>query len=323
MKIKNYWLATSLIILSVSTSTHAAGARFCDAYARTGVAQHISNLAHGCNQTGLRWSANFIGQKAWCRTVRRVIAEGETRARRAALTACGVPANIRKPWNTISNRHQNDIIAAAVGRMPADDVRSLRIFNREGVDLRHEWDGNYGTVLFHAIDNQAEKSVRYLIKIDNPNRTSNAGPNPLANLVRDPVVNYRLLRFLLRHGATPNSFGELNSNSSIPLPVAVTKRDLRSVKELIYIGHADPNFYEISEEPPLITALKNRDKRIAMILIRAGANVNRGIVGLCADVRNARNDKMPLDYALEMGNHRVINAIRGAGGRTVAQCAAP
>jgi len=166
MKIKNYWLATSLIILSASTSTHAAGARFCDAYARTGVAQHISNLAHGCNQTGLRWSANFIGQKAWCRTVRRVIAEGETRARRAALTACGVPANIRKPWNTISNRHQNDIIAAAVGRMPADDVRSLRIFNREGVDLRHEWDGNYGTVLFHAIDNQAEKSVRYLIKID-------------------------------------------------------------------------------------------------------------------------------------------------------------
>ena len=323
MKIKNYWLVTSLMILSVSSPVKAAGAGFCDNYAKQGVAQHISNLAHSCNLNGLRWSANFISQKAWCRTVRRVIAQGETRARRAALTACGVPANIRKPWNTISYRQQNAIIGAAAIRTRDDDVRSLRIFEREGVDLTHEWDGNSGTILFHAIDNQAPKSVHYLIKKDDPNRTSNAGPNPLANMVVDPVVNYRLLRFLLRHGSNPNSTGELGGNASIPLPIAVGKRDLRAVKELIYIGHANPNFHDPAEESPLITALKNRDKKIVMILIRAGANVNRGIVGLCADVRNARDDKMPLDYALEMGNRRVINEIKRRGGKTVAQCARP
>jgi len=323
MKIKNYWLVTSLMILSVSSPAKAAGARFCDGYAQIGVAQHISNLAHSCNLNGLRWSANFIGQKAWCRTVRRVIAQAETSARRAALTACGVPANIRKPWSATNYQQKDAIIEAAVRRTRDDDVRSLRIFKREGVDLTREWGGNYGTVLFHAIDNQASKSVRYLIKIDDPNRTSNAGPNPLANMVSDPVVNYRLLRFLLRHGSNPNSFGELGGNASIPLAIAVKKRDLRAVKELIHIGHANPNFHDDAEETPLITALKNHDKKIAMLLIRAGANVNRGIVGLCADVRNARDDKMPLDYALEMGNRRVINEIKRRDGKTVAQCARP
>ncbi len=320
--LKKYYLSLSLLILSVPAISHAAGERFCDSYAQTGVAQHVSNLAHGCGLTGLRWSANFIGQKAWCRTVRRVIADGETRARRAALTGCGVPANIRKPWNTIGYRQKDDIISAAVERTRADDVRSLRIFSREGVNLKHEWEGNYGTVLFHAIDNQAEKSVHYLVHIDDPNRTSNAGPNPLANLVSDPVINYRLLRFLLQNGSNPNSFGEMNSNSSIPLPLAVAKRDFKAVNILINVGHANPNFYAQSETSPLLTALRNRDKRIILKLIQAGANVNQGHSGICSQLHNARNDKMPLDYALEMGNSTVIRAIRDRGGKTAAQCVA-
>ncbi len=336
MGINNYKLIIRLVlsinlavISQASNFAYAASERFCDQYTQTAVAQYISNLSHHCKFKGLRWSADFPGQKNWCRKVRPIIAQGETKARRAALTKCGVPAKIRKPWDEIDLFDKNSIIKEAVYRAKADDVRSLQVFTREGVNLAMEWDGNYGTPLFHAIDDQSVNAVKYLIRFDNPNRTSNAGPNPLANMLKDPVINYSLLRYLLQHGANPNSFGELNGNMSIPLPIVIQKGDLRALNELIKYGHADPNYYYEDggfTAPPLITALRLRNPAIVMALLNAGAKVNKSRSGIsCKQIKtvayNLENNKMPLDYANEMGSQAIINAIKKRGGKTAQQCA--
>lgn len=313
MKVKYLILMTGLFC-SLNSSSFAASDAFCDRYAQQGVTQHIRNIAHDCKFTGLRWSADFIGQKNWCKTVRESIANNETAARNTQLTACGVAPNTRTNWATISHYISSDkVTGAAVKRAQVDDVRSLQVFAQEGFDLTQDWFDNWGTPLYHAITKQAELSVHYLIGIDNPNRTTNAGGNPLARLLENNPVNYRLLRFLLRNGAKANISGENQIDSNIPLFVAVKTRNLQAVKELLHVGQADPNFYY--DTPVLITALQNKDRDIALQLIYKGANVNdTGTPGCYKPT--------PLDLALAMNDGALIYTIRQRGGKTLAQCTA-
>lgn len=318
MKITTLNIAAGCLMLMSSVS-HAATEAFCDQYAQTGVAQHISNIAHKCNLQGLRWSADFISQKSWCKTVRRHIAENETAERRKALTQCGVPeTNIRKPFKSLEYGPADFLITTAIERAKVDDVRSIQVFGREGVDFNWEWGGNDSTVLFHAIKHQASKVVRYLIGFVNPNRSTNGGGAPLAFMLANEKVDYDLLRFLLENGVDADYHGEYRTESYIPLMVAAQKRDLRAVRDLITIGKASPNVFDTV--PPLTYALKNKDTEIALLLINGGANLNFGMYE-CGQMTGPANDKMPLDLATEMNDPRLINVIKSKGGKTAAECA--
>lgn len=310
-------IALGGLLASFTPVSHAASEAFCDQYAQTGVAQHISNIAHECNFTGLRWSADFISQKNWCKTVRQPIAENETKERRKALTQCGVPKNIRKPFNTLQFGPADYLITTAVERAKVDDIRSIQVFAREGVDFSWEWGGNDSTVLFHAIKHQASQVVRYLIGFVNPNRSTNGGGAPLALMLDSPQVDYDLLRFLLNNGVDADYSGEYRAESSIPLMVAVQKRDVRAVRDLVQIGKASPNLFD--QVPPLTYALKNKDKEIAMILLKGGANPNFGMHE-CGPNTKPSNDMMPLDMAITMNAINLIKVIKDKGGKTAAQC---
>ena len=310
MKTKYLILSSSLLFLSCSTAFGASNA-FCESYAKKSVAQDLRNVANKCGFSGLRWSANFAGQKSWCMTVQESIPNSETTARNDKLVSCGVVPNAPINWSNVPFMLTYETIAGiVVRRAEANDVGSLKVYESEGVNLSADWFGNYGTALYHAIGKQAEKSVHYLIKFDNPNRTSNAGPNPLAKLLENNPVNYQLLRFLLQNGSNPNSSGENRTDSCIPLTLAVKKRDLQAVKELLHNGNADPNYY--ADIPPLTTALQNLDKLIALQLIYKGANVNGGDC----------NRPLPLDLALGMDDGALIYSINQRGGKTAAQCRA-
>ena len=312
MKTRHLILMSSLLCLSHS-AVFAASDAFCERYAQKGVAQNIRNIVNECNFSGLRWSVNFIDQKRWCKTVRESIANNETTVRQNKLISCGVTPDAPINWSSVPFMLTYDAIPGIiVRRAEANDVGSMKVFKREGFSLSTDWFGNYGTALFHAIGKQAEQSVRYLINFDNPNRTSNAGPNPLANLLRNDQVNYRLLHFLLQNGSNANSSGENRSDSNIPLTLAVKNKDLRAVKELLHVGNADPNFY--ADTPALMTALKNKDRNIALQLIYKGAKVN--------DNGSGCHSPLPLDLALSMDDGALIYTIRRRGGKTAAQCRA-
>ena len=312
MKTKHLIAMSSLLCLFNSTAFAASDA-FCERYAQKSVAQDLRNMANECNFSGLRWSANFIDQKKWCKTVRESIASNETKVRNDKLVSCGVVPDAPINWSNAPFMLTYDTIPGiVVRRAEANDVGSLQVYKREGISLSADWFGNFGTALFHAIGKQAEQSVHYLINFDNPNRTSNAGPNPLANLLRNDQVNYRLLHFLLQNGSKPNSAGESQTDSNIPLTLAVQKKDLRAVKELLHVGQADPNYY--FDTPVLITALKNRSHDIALQLIYKGAKVN--------DNGEGCHSPLPLDLALSMNDGALIYTIRRKGGKTAAQCLA-
>ena len=89
--------------LGLHTPLQAADSRFCDHYAQTAVKQQVANIAEGCGGTGLRWSPLYVGQKAWCGTVQKTIANNETKARNKVLASCGT--DIKKiAWSNLNRR---------------------------------------------------------------------------------------------------------------------------------------------------------------------------------------------------------------------------
>lgn len=319
------------ILTFMSSVVFAADARFCDQYARKSVQQQVANVAHQCGQTGLRWSPLYAGQREWCLTVRQPIAENETQARETALTRCGTtsgPVN----WRSLPGTPTawDALFAQEVMAMKKDDVVSIEVMHRHGVDINHDEGFNNGTILLHAIREQAEKVARYLVEQGvNPNRTTNGGWNPLINMFTkwDPVqkkyisteAKLSLLQFLLNNGADPNSFGELNSGS-LPLDEAVKRNQLQAAAVLLSAG-ADPNKHDFGIESLLMRTIMKRNHQAVVLLVNRGANVNMGSSGKACHETEAHNI-MPLDKAMSAGVAETIRFLRNRGARTNAQCLA-
>lgn len=302
---------------------YAASEKFCDDYANKSVAQFLSAEMYDCNVKGSRWSSDFYGQKKWCKSVRQAIPMAETKARYQALKQCGVGTS--KSWSTLHYQRQEDYIQMAIGAANSNNVQTLKTLKQAGASITAPaMQGNDGTPLAYAITSQSFDAMRYLLKFSSPNQASNAGLSPLGHLLNNKKINYKLLRYLLQHGASAEYIGSRLEDSALPLYIAVSKNDLRAVRELLHIGKANPN--ESLDKSILVKALKQRNKAIILELIYAGADVNqsggRRETIKCSELKTWNSYKMPLDYALEMGDGAVIYTIRKRGGKTQRQCAA-
>jgi len=319
---KCFYLFAFIACFSIAP-LYATSDKFCDDYASKSIAQFISAEMFECNFKGSRWSHDFYGQKKWCKSVRQAIPMAETKARSQALKQCGVGTS--KTWSRLPYQQQEDYIQMAKEAARSNDVRTLKALKQAGASITSPaMQGNDGTPLAYAISSQSFDAMRYLLKFSSPDQFSNAGMSPLAKLLYKKKINYKLLRYLLQHGASAGFIGGRAEDYSLPLFIAVSRKNLRAVRELLHTGKADPN--NSLDKSILIEALEQRHKAIILELIYAGANVNQ--VGgrregfKCSEFTKWNSRKMPLDYALKMGDGAVIYTIRKRGGKTEQQCIA-
>ena len=315
-----YFCMNALISCFIFAPLNAASELYCESYASNSLAQYIRAGMYNCHFKGSRWNSNFYGQKKWCKSVRQAISMAETKARYQALNQCG--ASKPKNWHSLNSQEQEGYIDMAVWAAKSNDVPLLKALKREGASITAPaMQGNDGTPLAYAIKSQSFDAMRYLLKFSSPNQASNAGLSPLGHLLYSKKINYKLLRYLLQHGASAEYMGNQLDDSAIPLNIAISKNNLRAVRELLHIGKANPN--NSLDEAILVKALKQRNKAIILELIYAGADVNQA-GGQRESAKcgkdNWASKKMPLDYALEMGDGAVIYTIRKRGGKTLRQC---
>jgi len=300
------------LALFISSGTHlqAADARFCDNYAKTAVKQQIANVSQSCAERGKRWSPSYLGQKAWCMRVSKAVASKETEARNSALGSCG--ADTRKiNWNTLPNIPSvwDRLFAQMLEATKKDDVVAVRVMHANGVSIRHDEGGNNGTILYHAVDNQAEKTAAYLLSQKaNPRATTNGGGNALAKMIEDRKINYRMLGALLRGGFDPNYGGEGYSDSYFPLLLAAKKNDYTAVQMMLRAG-GNPNLRK--DSTPLLYAVENRNMSMVKLLIQSGANPN---------LSGAMSPCLPLDKARKSGSRGIIQFLESKRARSSRGC---
>lgn len=325
-----FFSGLTLLLPFSSAAVQAADFEFCDQYARKSVQQQVANVAHECGNEGLRWSPLYKGQLEWCMTTRQTIAENETSAREAALQRCGVTSEPIQ-WRGLKGVPSvwDALFAEEMKAVLEDDEVGLEVMHRHGVNIGHDEGFNNGTILYHAIKHQAGQSVRYLVQQGaNPNRTTNGGWNPLINMFTkfdqqkqayvDVKAKLSLLQFLLNNGADPNSFGELGA-SDLPLDKAAAQNDMRAATVLLSAG-ANPNKFDSQAGPLLMRMLDKGYKRMVMLLVNRGANVNQNAFASCREP--AENSQLPLDKAKELGFERIARVLKNRGAKTMAECLA-
>ena len=96
----------------------------------------------------------------------------------------------------------------------------------------------------------------------------------LTNLIKNEVINYELLEYLLKNGGSANGFGESSDDYGMPLFAAIEKNDLKAVEILLSNG-ADAGF-SLNYEPPIIMATKKNNIALARLLLKNGATPNTG-----------------------------------------------
>lgn len=284
----------------------------CHHYTETAIVQHINNLKYECGFEGLRWNPHYLGQKAWCETVRPEISNKENITRQAKLDNCLAGKNDISSWDKIAYSAKNSLISAAIEVAKKDDVQALKIFRQEQVNLAFELDGNFGTVLYAAIGAQSANAVKYLISFDDPNRVPNGGLSALTQLMQNEVINYDLLTFLLEHETMPNYSGEVISNDLTPLYIAIKKKDHQAIRILIKHG-ANPHL-KFDFNDLFTDAVKLGDVAVVKTLIEMGAQVNLKD-GMCADTFS-----LPLDVAINEKNISMEQLLRAHGAKTKAEC---
>ena len=127
-----------------------------------------------------------------------------------------------------------------------------------------------------------------------------------------------LLQFLLNNGADPNSYGELGPGD-LPLDKAAAQNDMKAVKVLLGAG-ANPNQYDTQAGPLLMRMLDKGYKRMVILLVNRGANVNEHSYGSCREP--VEGVKLPLDKARELGYDQIALLLRNRGAKTMAECLA-
>lgn len=331
------WLskATSLSMgLLLATNTWAADASFCDNYARKAIQQQITNIAQGCGQTGLRWSPLYVGQQQWCLTVRQGIAQAETQARETALQSCGTQSTSPIDWRNLPNIPWvwDQLFAQGMQALANDDATSIEVMHKHGMNIHHDEGFNNGTLLYHAIGQQALNVSRYLLQQSvDPNRTTNGGQNPLNTMFEryDPQqrkyvstqANTELLQLLLNYGANPNTFGE-RGGGDLPLDLAINNKQWDAATLLLSAG-ADPNLHDFGQDPLLIRTITNGDVSAVTLLVNRGADVNRGRYEQSCKDKPENDETLPLDIALKQNQQAIAQLLKHRGAKTAAECRTP
>jgi len=317
------YLGLGLILLALNSSAWGNKISKCSAYSQNSVQDQIKNIKSNCGFKGKHWSPSLREHQSWCLKNKTSLVENKTTIRHQLLEQCGRVMQRDLEWSELGFDIQNQLFGQLIKAVAVDDISSLRLFESQGVDLNFEWHLIDGGLLYWAISNQAPQVVRYLIeeKSANPNLTANGGPNPLVKLLNNaPLVNYRLLEYLLRSGARPNHGGEDFSDNNFPITMAAMNNDLQAV-QLLLKYKADPNLYE--SVPPLMIAIYHNNSRMVDVLLKYGANQNKGLNGLdCNGVRKSQytGDLLPMDAAVLANNSRIINSLSRMSAKTTAQC---
>ena len=316
-------LGVAIAISLLSTKSFADQTAFCSAYARSSVLSHIDNIKSQCGFKGEKWSPGLRKHQSWCLNSTKSKAKQHLKRHQIDLQNCGRSMQRNLTWDELSFSVQNKLFAELILAVTMDDIESLKLFEKQGIDLTFEWRLIDGGLLYWAISNQAAKVIHYLLeeKSANPNSTSNGGPNPLVKLInRSGPVNYRLLDYLLRKGAKPNHGGEDYSDDSFPLTTAASNNDLQSVRILLK-HNANPNLYE--SVPPLMMAISHNNFRMVDLLLKFGANPNLGVNGLkCLGTMKEQKsgEFFAMDSALTLGNKSIINALKQSNAKTTKYC---
>ena len=307
---KSYLIAMLLLVISQSTTLHAAESSFCDRYAKTAVKQQIGNIAQSCAEKGLKWSSSYINHNAWCLGVSESIATKEIASRNSSLASCGADAR-KFNWNTLPDIPYvwDQLFGQMLQAAKQDDVVSVRLMHSNGVNINHDVSANNGTILYHAVDNQAEKTASYLLTQNtNPKATIKGGGNALSKMVEDKNINYRMLEMLLKRGFDPNYGGEGFSDSAFPLLLAAMKNDYTAVHMMIKAG-GNPNLTR--DSTPLLYAVANRNMSMVKLLINSGANIN---------MKGNKSSCLPMNQARKSGSRSIIEYLESKGAKSAQDC---
>ena len=307
---KFYLLTIIFSLVSGMSSTHAAEAQFCDNYAATAVKQQIGNVSQSCAEKGARWSPSYTKHRAWCLGTSKAKANKELEARNNSLASCGADT-YKINWNTLPDIPAvwDRLFNQRIEAVKEDDVKGVQVMHENGVNLSHVKDQNFGTILYHAVDYQAEKTAAYLLNQGgNPKITTNAGGSALVGMLQDKKINYRMLGSLLKYGFDPNYGGEGSFDEAFPLLLAAKRNDYTAVSMMLK-SSGNPNLR--LDATSLLYATINRNMSMIKLLIQSGANPNlSGKFSGC----------LPLDRALQSGSQSIIKFLKSKGAKTSKHC---
>jgi ankyrin repeat protein len=179
-------------------------------------------------------------------------------------------------------------------------LKLLDLLIARGADLESK-DANGNTAVVAAARDGVKDAVEKLL-------AAGADPNPinakheglLSNIVSYKKSNEALLRRALEAGANPNvglkdtTYGMPRKPTYTPLYTAAVADELRAVELLLAAG-ADPNTGRIKDHwniNPLGHAIKNKNRPMAMALLRAGADI-----GLLDDAYRERLQQLVHNFA--------------------------
>ena len=122
---------------------------------------------------------------------------------------------------------------------------------------------------------------------------------------------YKTINFLQKMGVPLSSKGNNPLNTFL-----YTDNGGENIKMLQWLlkNRVNPNQTDSSGDTPLKDAISYSNEKAVTLFLKYKANPNIDIKGgNCKTV-------MPLDYAVDQGNEKIIAILRKAGARTQAQC---
>ena len=162
----------------------------------------------------------------------------------------------------------NDILIVAIEKSLAD---SINVLYRHGVNINYE-DKCHRSALMIAINKHDIECIKQLINFNaNVNIVNSEDDTILTYIARQRHGDYtKELQLLVLSGAIVNM---VNTSSELPLHIAVTYTNVKTVKELLLLG-ADVDGRDHVGETPLIMASKTNSPSCIELLLSFGANPN-------------------------------------------------
>ena len=258
-------LACSLLFASTVSQSeiHITERDGCGNYSAKAVYQFRSQQAAGCGFADLRWNEDGAGQHNWCRTVRPIEAENETKARAKQLIQCLNPSASYNPNDFgISVSTLDSELQSAARRGATERMQQLIAAGADFTTLS-------SSLMSSALSSKKYKTISFLRKMGTP--LSSEGGNPLSSFLYNGDENYKMLKWLLKNGVNPN---HTDSSGDTPLRDAISNGNEKAVSLLLKSG-ANPNI-DISGGNcltimPLDFAVDIGDEKIISLLKKAGA----------------------------------------------------
>lgn len=162
----------------------------------------------------------------------------------------------------------------------------------------------------------ARKLIRSGAEVDN--RPDIGKPSYLYDMAEKG--NAEMIRFLVKAGMDVNH-ADIFAHMATPLQVAVDKGQCKAVETLLELG-AEPDKSDVLNPPALYRAVMRNSKKMAVLLLKHGADINgrtfKGLTPLHLAV-NTRNAAM-VEFLLERGADITIADRRGVKPMDLDKC---